>query len=244
MRLAILSDIHGNSHALRACLTRAESIGCTHLLILGDLIGYYYDAQGVLDLIAAWPKTVISGNHERCLYSVRHSQAAAAAYRQKYGSALDIATNLLSEDDLDWLCTLPERATYDAGAAVIELCHGSPRNCDEYVYPNASADVLAACALPNRKLVLMGHTHYPFKRQIGATLLVNPGSVGQARNCGGMAFWAVFDTMRGTVAMNATPYDVAPLVEEVGAKDPQLPYLAYVLTRNHTPANEGSHRDI
>ena len=51
MRVGLLADIHGNADSLASVLAAAESLGVERLLIAGDLVGYYYDVEGVLALL-------------------------------------------------------------------------------------------------------------------------------------------------------------------------------------------------
>jgi len=231
MKVAILSDIHGNSTALDLVLTEARRMGVEHLLILGDLIGYYYDIRGVLDLLSSWPRTVIGGNHEAWLARTRADAADAAAYLEKYGSALRVALEILTPAELDELSTLPARSNFQAGETCFELCHGAPDNRDRYVYPTASNSELATCEIPGR-IVLMGHTHYPMVSLRKNCILVNPGSVGQPRDIGGLAAWMIYDTSTGTFALRRCAYDTSALMTEARRRDPHLPYLSDILQRN------------
>jgi predicted phosphodiesterase len=235
MKVALLSDIHGNSAAVRAALAEARKAGAEELLILGDLVGYYYDIRGVLDQLVEWPRTVIGGNHEGWLARARTDSAAAAAYRTRYGSALDVACQTLDTAELDWLAGLPPRLSKSLGGTDFELCHGAPDDRDRYVYPNAADTELAACEIAGR-MVLMGHTHYPMISLRADCTLINPGSVGQARDLGGFAAWMLVDTQTGVIAPRRTAYDAAPLAAEARHRDPGLPYLWDILSRNRIQA--------
>lgn len=235
MKAAILADIHGNSLALRAALADARSAGAVHLLVLGDLVGYYYDIASVLDQLTEWPYTAIGGNHEYMLGQACADEKAAAAYRAKYGSALDVARQTLPADRLDWLTQLPSRMTLEMAGVTFELCHGSPDDRDRYVYPNANEIELKTCEIAGR-IVLMGHTHYPMVSVRKDCTLLNPGSVGQARDLGGFAAWMLFDTSTRTVAPRRSAYDTSALAAEVRRRDPQLNYLSDILHRNRLAA--------
>ncbi len=234
MKLAILSDIHGNAEALRQTLVVAHKAGAEHLLVLGDLVGYYYDAPGVLALLEPWPKNVIGGNHERMLGEAQASQDMAVQHRKKYGSALDVALATLKKAQIEWLTGLPSRQTVALDGVRFELCHGSPDEPDRYVYPTASEDELQRCRLPGL-IVLMGHTHYPMVSVRPGGTLINAGSVGQARDLGGFASWMLFDTQTGVIIPHRTAYDVDPIAAEARVRDPDLPYLADILYRNRVP---------
>lgn len=233
MKIAVLSDIHGNAEALRATLVEVRKKGVEQLIVLGDLVGYYYDAREVLEQLREWPFVAIRGNHERLLADALKDDGSMQAYRQKYGSALDLAATTLEPQDIDWLISLPDRASVHLGGMALELCHGSPRDPDEYVYPDANAATLEACRVAGADLVLMGHTHYPMLAAGDRPLLLNPGSVGQARDRGGFACWCRIDTDTGVVVLERTPYDTRALVEEARRRDGHLPYLANVLERGN-----------
>ena len=67
MKVAVISDIHGNFDALVVVLEKAKSENVTHLLILGDIVGYYYHPEKIMDLLSQWSFDIIKGNHEKIL---------------------------------------------------------------------------------------------------------------------------------------------------------------------------------
>ena len=101
MKIAVLADIHGNAAALRAALVEALKKGVEHLVVLGDLIGYYYAARDVLEQLREWPFVAIRGNHERMLAEALKNDGAMQTYRERYGSALDGAATTLEPQDID-----------------------------------------------------------------------------------------------------------------------------------------------
>lgn len=234
MRIAVLSDLHGNRPALDSALRDVADCGADALVVLGDLIGYYHDASGVLDVLDdAWPdweKHAIRGNHETLFERALRDPSVAETYRTKYGSALDVAAETLSASQIERLLQLPESRLIDLGGVRLALHHGAPFDPDAYVYPDAPDDSIAACCVPGADWVLLGHTHYPMQR--GPVL--NPGSVGQPRDAGGAAAWALLDTSRGASELRRAPYDPAALAAETRRRDPHLPYNADILFR--TPA--------
>lgn len=239
MKIAVLADIHGNAGALRATLVEARNRGVQYLIVLGDMIGYYYAASEVLEQLRQWPFVAIRGNHERMFAEALRSDSAMQRYQERYGSALNLAAATLEPQDCDWLIRLPDRATIHLGGVALELCHGSPRDPDEYVYPDSSTATLEACRIDGADFVLMGHTHYPMLNAGAHPVLLNPGSVGQARDRGGFACWCSIDTSTRAMVIERTPYDTRPLAEEARRRDPHLPYLAEVLERNN-PAGEST----
>ena len=64
MKVAVLSDIHGNHYALKEVLNIARNEKVEKLLVLGDIVGYYYHPEKVMDMIKDWDYELIKGNHE------------------------------------------------------------------------------------------------------------------------------------------------------------------------------------
>ena len=182
MRLAVVSDIHGNLPALEAVLAEIGREGVDRVVNLGDIVsGPLWPRETAARLRGLdWP--TIRGNHERQLLG---------PHIDRMGAADAFARARLGEADLRWLTALP--ATLDLGAG-IWCCHGTPDSDLAYflesVTPdldrNGSPGVRAATAAEvaqrlgdvTSPLVLCGHTHMPRALQSGDTLIVNPGSVG------------------------------------------------------------------
>lgn len=231
MKIAIISDIHGNNVALEAVLNQAKILQVEYLLVLGDLVGYYYYPDIVLDLLASWPKEMVGGNHEKMLAAVLKQPDLRSNIHQKYGSGLEYALNKLSLVDIQMLTSLPENKTIHIDGLKIDLCHGSPWDNNYYVYPDADISVLERCAAVDSDFLFMGHTHYPFIFSANATVVVNVGSVGQARNKGGIASWVILNTLNRSISVKQTYYDVSALVNETKVIDPHISYLWEVLLR-------------
>lgn len=232
MKLAILSDIHSNILALKAVISEAEKRGCEHFLTLGDIVGYYYNSVEVVCELKRISATHISGNHDRYFCESLDDTSVDDWYYEKYGSSLRIAKREMQNEDILWLKSLPSQTSYFHGLASIEMCHGSPNDKDEYVYPDCSLERLENCTMHDRNFVLMGHTHYPFSKVLkSGTVLLNPGSVGQARERGGEAQWCELDSENLVFRFHRTPYDPREIIEQVRSIDPHLPYLENVLTR-------------
>jgi predicted phosphodiesterase len=183
VRIAVLSDIHGNLPALRAVVAEAGAARADAIVNLGDIAsGPLWPAETVAWLMQqAWP--TIAGNHERQLLDTRRPQGASDAY----------AAQALAPEHKAWLAALPTSRVLADGDVL--LCHGSPRSDHEplldTVTPNfgrhGSPGVRAATAVEVQDrlgdtgaatLLLCGHTHQPRVLALGALLIANAGSVG------------------------------------------------------------------
>lgn len=178
MRIAVVSDIHGNLPALQAVQADLASRGADLIINCGDILsGPLWPRETAEALMAlAWP--TIAGNHERQLLD-----CAKAA-----GGASDrFAFEQTTPEQRDWLAALP--ATLQPAPGVF-VCHGQP--ADDRVYlletvePAGSRAATGAEVLERvdgtpgleASLLLCGHSHLPRVLQVGGTLCVNPGSVG------------------------------------------------------------------
>jgi putative phosphoesterase len=231
VRLALIGDIHGNHLALQAVLNAAITKRVDSLLVTGDLVGYYFAPLKVLQLLASWEKFVVRGNHEDMLATSRTDPKSSHKVEKRYGCGVRLALEQLSGEQIDYLCSLPHPLALNLGGLRILLCHGSPWDVDQYIYPDADSDLMLRCASYDFDVVVMGHTHYPIVREIGKTLLVNPGSVGQPRNRQLGASWALLDTESRSVTLHREDYDCSILINECQRRHPEIPYLSEVLQR-------------
>ena len=232
MKIALLSDIHGNHYALEAVLESVARQNISSLIVLGDMVGYYYKPDVVLRMLRDFQTFWIRGNHEVILKGLRDKVLNPEVVRMKYGSGASIALEKLSSDQIDMLVRLPDSRHLEIEGVSFTLCHGSPFDPNRYVYPDASTALLAECTSAVKSdFLLMGHTHYPFSNAQSGVVIVNPGSVGQPRDQSAGASWAVIDTENKSVVFKQTPYPTSELIHEIDRIDPDVSFLKEVLTR-------------
>lgn len=230
MKIALLSDIHGNDLALEAVLNAASQIGAEKLLIAGDFVGYYYRPDRVFELLSDWDWCGVKGNHETMLGDWAMNLNCEDIL-SKYGSGIAKAFNNLSDEQLEYLDGLPYTKRLTINNLTVFLCHDAPWGGDCYIYPNANKNIREKLFSEGFDLLVYGHTHYPVIWSKGRQLIVNPGSVGQQRDHKPGACWALWDTEKHKVTLLRENYNYVPLVKECTEIDPQLPYLATVLSR-------------
>mgnify|MGYP001188504222 FL=1 len=108
MKIAVISDIHGNYDALVAVLKKAKMEGVQHLLVLGDIVGYYYHPDKILEALSEWSFDIVKGNHEYILEGLIANPSLGESIRLKYGRGHQAAIDKLSSQQLDFLRDLPE----------------------------------------------------------------------------------------------------------------------------------------
>lgn len=179
MRIAVFSDVHGNTPALRTVLEAVDAACADVILNLGDVASGAVDPRGTLDLLVDRDDILtVRGNHERQLLEL---EPAAM------GGVDRIADAVLTDRDRDWMARLPSRL--EPAPAVLAI-HAAPGDDLAYlletVKPSglveANDDEIIKRLGPDAghfQLYLCGHTHLARTRRLpDGSLVVNPGSVG------------------------------------------------------------------
>lgn len=232
MKIAVLSDIHGNIFALSQVLQEAKKDNIEKLLVLGDIVGYYYYPDKVMELLEQWQYLLIKGNHEELLRKVLTGELDIKLLDEKYGSGHRAAISKLNDLQIEKLLTSPEQFLVEIDGLSIQMSHGSPWDANLYLYPDTDKEILNLASETEADIVLIGHSHYQFLHKAANTILLNPGSVGQSRSTGGLADWAIIDTKNCVIQFRSTVYDTASLINEVSKIDPGNAYLKNILIRN------------
>jgi len=219
MRVAVVSDIHGNRHAFEAVLADIAATGADELWCLGDLVGYGAEPDVCVELAREHAGVCLAGNHDLAVTGElpldEFSRGAEIAARW--------TQEVIQPDNLAFLESL-EPTSHVEG---IGLFHASPRDpVWEYVLSALLAEMCLDAA-PER-LALIGHSHVALsfvrregeiatgERRIGGDeadvavgeWLLNPGSVGQPRDGDPRAAWLLLDTEKSTAAWHRVEYDV------------------------------------
>ena len=178
MKLAVISDIHGNIVALRAALAEIGRAGADRLLVLGDL----FEAEHVRDVLEALRgcgALVIRGNGEGY-----HLNNRAGKYGNEwtqydqFAAAREIYT-ALTPADFRWLEALPCQVSLRWEGVSLRMTHGSPKADNDSLNVNRPAALHRALRLCDETIILCGHAHKAMVKQFGKRYICNAGSVGQ-----------------------------------------------------------------
>src|SRR5262245_63791976 len=105
MRYLVLTDIHANLEALEACLADARDRRCDQTLVLGDLVGYGADPNGVIDrVLELKPTAIVRGNHDKVACGLEQAEGINAVAKSDASWTLEV----LTPEYRDWIATLPE----------------------------------------------------------------------------------------------------------------------------------------
>lgn len=189
MDIAVLSDIHGNHTAFRACLDYAFAHHIDTFIFLGDYLGEFAYPQKTMemlyDLQAKYTCYFVKGNKED--YWINRHYDRNCDWKDgnlTVGAMLYCYANQ-TRRDIDFFDSLsPSLEITLDGAAPLLACHGSPRSNVEKMMPGKenTREILEACAC---EYILCGHTHLRNVMTYGNKIAVNPGAVGVPMYTGG-----------------------------------------------------------
>lgn len=176
MRIAVISDVHGNSAALDAVLSDIERRGISQVVNLGDALSGPLDPAGTAERLMAKAFPTIAGNHDRWLYDPPNGT---------FPLWEEWTLPHLSDAMMEWVRALP--GTLVLGEVL--LSHGTPtRDNENWLHrrdgltdfrPSYQWEVEATAEGHDHPVILCGHTHLArMLRLPDGRLLVNPGSVG------------------------------------------------------------------
>jgi putative phosphoesterase len=208
VRVAALYDIHGNLPALEAVVRELVDEQVDAVVVGGDVVAGPFPEE-VLTLLDSLDPDVrfVRGNADRELTA---ESAAPEPWRTWLTDRMRPLRGRLDS----W----PEQLTLDVdGLGPTLFCHATPRN-DEEIFTDLTPDDVVAemMAGTSAGVVVVGHTHMQTDRRVGETRVVNAGSVGGPYEGRPGAFWALLGP---DVDHRRTDYDVADLLERVGATD-------------------------
>lgn len=218
--VAVISDVHGNRHALEAVLADVADAGARDTWCLGDVVGYGADPSDCCALVREHASVCLAGNHDLAVtgaLSLDEFSPGAAI-------AAEWTRDVIDPAQLEWLDTLAAQGE-ERG---VGLFHGSPR---DPIWEYVTSVLLAELCLDRQpqRIGLVGHSHIALsfvrpdgepatgeRRRAGdvqdmsaGEWLLNPGSVGQPRDGDPRAAWLALDLERMTATWRRVDYDVA-----------------------------------
>jgi len=175
MKIAVISDIHGNLPALKLALKNIEKENCDTIYCLGDLIcGGEYNNE-TIELIKSVTPNIVLGNND-----------LAAIGGHDYG---------INSENTMFLKSLPKYIQHNYGNLKLIFVHGSPRNIMEGISPNSPlAEVEEAVSGTDADIIFCGHTHQPCVHRLDSgKTVVGTGSVSYSRTEDGKPYFAVLE---------------------------------------------------
>lgn len=182
MKIAILSDIHGNLIALNAVLKDLEKSTVDEIFCLGDLAMAGPEPNETIDFVKKQNWTIVQGNTDKLIVDCSlNNLTMDKTIAPIMANALENDVKIISKENINFLANLPEKLSLEREGVKILLVHGSPRRNNENIFPdltNEQIDEIIADVKEN--IVFCGHTHIPcgYQTDKGITV-VNDGSIGR-----------------------------------------------------------------
>lgn len=227
MRVAIISDIHGNLEAFRQVLADIDRSDINGLVCLGDNIGYGPEPEEVVKLVRERKIPCLMGNHELAIIDPKFLDWMNFKSRK----SILLTQKLLSNESIDFIHTLKNSMIFHGSRCV----HGCPPDVIITYLFELSKSQLKQIFLPMvEKICFAGHTHQLklisfsgenvtiASLQEGLTALskkhqyiINVGSVGQPRDGNNKAKYVIWDISSNTVEVKFIPYDIAKTANKI-----------------------------
>lgn len=188
MKIAVISDIHANLLALNKVIEDIEQFSPDKIFCLGDIILAGYNpnktCEVIFNLIEKYKDNfeIIQGNTDKMVAfatpeTIKKVQDAFPCM----GYSLEDDVKITEKKYIDFVSKLDEKKLVEISGLKIELCHGSPRNQSENIFPELSDEEVCKMVENSKAdLILCGHTHKPagYSLSNGKTV-INAGSVGR-----------------------------------------------------------------
>lgn len=219
MKLALISDIHGNLEALEAAFVEIDRLKVDGVYCLGDVIGYGSDPSSCLTMVAQRCAAVLMGNHEYAVLGLVEAETMNEVAQE----SIAWTSHHLTDKDMSLIADF--QMTLEVEDCL--LVHAAPHDPKDWHYLLTRAEAARAFDAFTQRLCFFGHTHVPmiFSQAVGsanirsrmghdfdpdedARYLVNVGSIGQPRDDDPRACFVVYDSNEDTVTYHRVQYDV------------------------------------
>ncbi len=226
MRACVISDVHGNLHALEAVLEAVEAEAPDEVWCLGDLVGYGPRPNRCCARVAARADVCLVGNHDLGVLGA----IGLDAFSDDAAESARWTATILEDEARDFLASLSSHADREG----VGLYHASPRD-PVWEYVMSVEEAALALLVTSAPLTLVGHSHLALAFALegpriagglapGGTeidlggdrrWLLNPGSVGQPRDGDPRAAFLVLDLAAGQAIFRRVPYPVERTQAEI-----------------------------
>lgn len=198
LKIAVLSDIHGNYTALQKCLDYAVNIGVDTFIFLGDYLGELAYPQKTMDILYSIKEKntcfFIKGNKEDYWLNYEKDPNGWKEYDSTTGCLYYTYQNLKQKDIQFFKSLLLKEELKFNGLLPITICHGSPRKTNEKLLPDNDNTFQIIENNPSN-YILCGHTHKQGKIKYNEKIVLNAGSVGVPLDSNGKAQFII---LKGT----------------------------------------------
>ncbi|HUT52403.1 MAG TPA: YfcE family phosphodiesterase [bacterium] len=195
MKVALIGDVHANLHALEAVLAHARRYPLEAVWNTGDFVGYGAFPDEVVQRLKKEKALSVIGNYDRKTLQVRRKKEEWKKTKapEKWLS-FKWSDEHLSKDSRNYLRALPPEQRFEAAGKKILLVHASPVSMKEHLTPDTPKKRLRKLIpAAEADVIICGHSHLPFVREISGVYFINPGSVGRPDDGDPRASYAILN---------------------------------------------------
>jgi putative phosphoesterase len=213
VKIAVLSDIHANIFALERVARDAVERGTSLFINAGDSVGFGPYPNETIELICEKNILSILGNYD--------AEVIEGKIKDKgpKNLAFQFAKKELSKSSKNYLNSLPRERRIEVVGKKILITHGSPEFIEEHIYSNTPVERLKDLAeMAKADIIILGHTHEQFWRQVNGISFVNPGSVGRPNDGNPQTAYALLSFNPFNVELIRLDYDVVAAADALRKK--------------------------
>lgn len=185
MKIAIISDVHGNLEALKATLADIERRKVDKIICLGDIVSKGVHPKECIELIRKNCNMVIQGNCDKH-FSMEYTNIEQMSEQEQ--QRIKWNKSLISQEDKNYLLSLPFSYDFYMSGSLIRAFHATPTANNKTVLNLDSIETKYKMFLPSENtmsdniadVVIYGHIHHPYMDKIYNKTLINVGSVGNS----------------------------------------------------------------
>lgn len=185
MRIAIISDIHGNLEALKSTLQDIEKRNIDKIICLGDTIAKGVHSKECLKLVKENCEVVVQGNTDR-YFSIEYKNMEELPEQEQ--KRIKWNQSLITEEDRKYLLTLPFCYEFYMSGSLVRLFHATPTVNNKAIINVDNVETKFQMFLPSENtctqnvadVVIYGHIHHPYMDKMYNKTLINVGSVGNS----------------------------------------------------------------
>jgi predicted phosphodiesterase len=223
MKYAIIADIHGNLEAFQVVLNDIKSQNATHIVCLGDVVGYNANPKECLQIVREMNIPCVKGNHDEYC----STDDALEGFNPNAAEAVYWTRAQLSAEERQWLRDL-KYTRMIASFSIVHATLDAPQRWG-YVFDKLAA--AASFPYQTTPVCFFGHTHVPvafmrdsavrggtyskFKVDPAKKYFVNVGAVGQPRDNNPRAAYVIYDMDPGTIELRRLDYDIAAAQKKI-----------------------------
>ena len=214
LKIACISDIHANLPALEAIINDAKTRGVSGFINAGDCIGYGASPDMVVHVVRYNQIFSVIGNYDLDIITKKWKSRKVKSSEKKI--TMEWTYDNLSHRSSTFLQKLPNTLRLKIQGKTLLITHGSPESITEYLTADTPYSRLCELATSSAAdVIITGHSHSPFIKEVEGTSFLNCGSVGRQEDRDPRASYAVITFNPFSIVQIRVPYNIKKAVTKI-----------------------------